>query len=147
MRKFNLEIAVGMFLVLGFLCFAWLAVKLGDVPVLGKDTYPLSARFGSVGGLREGALVQIAGVRVGQVQAITLDQEYYEAVVHMTIDADVAIQEDSIASIRTTGIIGEKYVSVSPGGSPERLAPGGTIIETEPAISLEELISKYIFEK
>ncbi|MBE0596931.1 MAG: outer membrane lipid asymmetry maintenance protein MlaD [Desulfuromonadales bacterium] len=146
MRKFNVEIAVGIFLVIGFLSFAWLAVNLGDVKVFGKETYSITARFGSVSGLREGAVVQIAGVRIGQVTGITLDPEYYEAIVEMALDAGVAVQEDSIASIRTTGIIGEKYVNISPGGSPENLQAGGTIIETEPSISLEELISRYIFE-
>ncbi len=146
MKRLNVETGVGIFLIVGFLCFVYLAVKLGNIGFFGEDEYTLAARFGSVGGLKNGAIVQIAGVKVGQVKSISLDQEYYEALVHMSIDSDVKIQEDSIASIRSTGIIGEKYVSISPGGSPETLPPGGTIAETESALSIEELVSKYIFQ-
>lgn len=146
MKKFNLEIMVGLFLLVGFLCFAWLAIRLGDVAVFGEKTYTLGARFGSASGLRQGSQVEIAGVRIGTVKAIRLDPESYEAVVEMAIEEGVVLQEDSIASIRTTGIIGEKYVSISPGGSLETLSSGGIITETESAISLEELISKYLFE-
>lgn len=146
MKQFNLELTVGIFLVLGFLSFAWLALRLGEVGIVGRQSYPLTARFGSVAGLKEGAVVQVAGVQVGEVEKITLDQEYYDAIVHLSIEQGVHLQEDSIASIRTTGIIGEKYVSISPGGSPEILPPGGAIVETESSVSLEELISKYIFQ-
>ncbi len=145
MKKFNVETAVGVFLLAGFLSFIWLAVRLGDVGFF-EENYSISAHFGSVAGLQSGAMVQIAGVRVGDVTAIRLDPEYYEAVVHMRIDSGVELPEDSIASIRSTGIIGDRYVSISPGGSPEVLADGGVIIETESSISIEELISKYIFE-
>ena len=146
MRKINVEIAVGIFLVIGFLSFAWVAIRLGDVSIFGRDTYTLRAHFGSVGALKAGAPVQVAGVPVGEVTAIRLDPEYYEAVVEMAIEEGIQLQEDSIASIRTTGIIGEQYISISPGGSFDYLQPGGVIAETESAISLEELISKYIFE-
>jgi len=91
--------------------------------------------------------VEIAGVQVGKVAKVRLDPEYYDAVVSMAIDKGVSLQEDSIASIRTAGIIGDRYVKISPGGSPEAIAPGGEITETESAINIEELISKYIFEK
>lgn len=146
MKHFNLELTVGIFLLLGFLSFAWLAVRLGDIGLGGRQTYPLMARFGNVAGLKEGGIVQVAGVQVGEVTAITLDPESYEAIVHLAIRKGVRLQEDSIASIRTTGIIGDKYVSIAPGGSPELLQAGGVISETESAISLEELISRYIFQ-
>lgn len=147
MKRFDVEMAVGIFLVAGFLCFVWLAVRLGDVGLFQEARYPLQARFGSVAGLKPGATVEVAGVRVGEVTGIRLDQEYYEAVVEMALDKGVKLQEDSIASIRTTGIIGERYVSISPGGSPQTLPPGGEIAQTESAVSIEELISKYIFQK
>ncbi|MFA5515538.1 MAG: outer membrane lipid asymmetry maintenance protein MlaD [Desulfuromonadales bacterium] len=146
MKRFNTEIIVGIFMVVAFVGFAWMAVRLGDIDFFREARYPLSANFSSVGGLKPGASVEVAGVQIGTVNEITLDQEYYEAVVHMNIDSGVKIQEDSIASIRTTGIIGQKYVNISPGGAPESLKPGDRIIETESAISLEELVSKYIFE-
>jgi phospholipid/cholesterol/gamma-HCH transport system substrate-binding protein len=146
MKKFNVEIAVGIFLIIGFLCFAYLSIKLGDVSLLGENTYPVKARFGSISGLKKGAVVEIAGVTVGKVSRISLDQEDYAAVVELAIDKKINIQEDSIASIRTAGIIGDRYIKISPGGSDVFIKSGGEIIETESAINLEELVSKYIFE-
>lgn len=147
MKRFSLEVAVGMFLIAGFLCFAYLSVKLGEVELLGGNTYSVTAKFGSVAGLKNGAIVEIAGVQVGKVTAIDLSQEYYEAVVHMAIDKGVEIPEDSIAAIRTAGIIGDKYVSISPGGAMDFLKVDGEIAETQSSINLEELVSKYVFEK
>lgn len=147
MKRFNAEIAVGLFMIAGFLCFIWLAVKLGDVSLFGDDSYTVKARFGSISGLKSGATVEIAGVRVGKVTDVDLDREDYEAVVEMKIDKGVDLQEDVIASIRTAGVIGDKYVSLTPGGAEEIIGPQGEIIETESSINLEELVSKYIFEK
>lgn len=147
MRKLNLEIAVGLFMVAGFLCFVWLSVKLGDVDLFGPPTYAVTASFGSVSGLKPGAMVEIAGVRVGKVADIQLDPRRYEARVELEIERGVALQTDSIASIRTAGIIGDRYVDISPGAADKLLGPGDRIVETESAINLEELVSKYIFEK
>ncbi|GAB4281986.1 MAG: outer membrane lipid asymmetry maintenance protein MlaD [Deferrisomatales bacterium] len=146
MKRFNVETGVGLFLVIGFLSFAYLSVKLGDVQVFGEDTYRVTARFGSVSGLKEGAVVEVAGVRVGTVERITLDPEHYEAVVELAVEKGGRLPADTIASIRTAGIIGDKYVKLSPGGSEEMIEPGGEIFETESAINLEELVSKYLFE-
>jgi phospholipid/cholesterol/gamma-HCH transport system substrate-binding protein len=147
MKRFNLEVAVGIFMVIGFLCFAWLSVRLGDVGLFAKDTYTVEASFNSISGLKVGASVEISGVPVGKVSSIRLDQEDYQAVIGMEIEAGVALQEDSIASVRTSGIIGDKFIKISPGGMDEIIEDGGEIEETESAISLEELVSKYIFEK
>jgi phospholipid/cholesterol/gamma-HCH transport system substrate-binding protein len=147
MNRLNVEVAVGVFLVAGFLCFAWLSVKLGHVDLFGGDEYPVKASFSSVSGLKEGAAVEIAGVKIGKVSRIRLGGETYEAEVELTLDKEVKLQEDSIASIRTAGIIGDRYVSISPGGSDLLIEPGGVIFETESAINLEELVSKYVFEK
>ncbi len=146
MRKFNLEIVVGLFVVIGFVCFAWLSVRLGDVNLFSSPTYQLTASFGSVSGLKNGAIIEIAGVRVGKVEDIRIDATRYEAVVTMQINNDIVLQEDSIASVRTAGIIGDRYIDISPGGSDVELHDGGRIVETESAINLEELVSKYIFE-
>jgi len=147
MRKLNVELIVGLFMIVGFLGFAYLSVKLGDVDLFGDSrSYPLQARFNSISGLKEGAFVEIAGVKVGKVAQIRLDKEDYEAVVTLAIDREVPVQEDSIASIRTAGIIGDRYVNITPGGADDYLQPGAEIEETESAISLEELVSKYIFE-
>jgi phospholipid/cholesterol/gamma-HCH transport system substrate-binding protein len=145
MKKLNIESAVGMFLVAGFLCFAYLAVRLGDIQILGSGSYPVKARFTSVSGLKTGARIEIAGVVIGKVKEIRLDD--YQAEVEMQIDSGVQLQEDSIASIRTQGIIGDKYIKISPGAMDETIPAEGEILETEGAISLEDLISKYIFEK
>lgn len=147
MKRINIEIAVGLFMVIGFLCFAWLSVRLGDIGLFDKPTYQVSARFGSVSGLKEGAMVTISGVPVGKVNSIQLDPERYEAVVSLQIHQGIVLQEDVIASIRTAGIIGDRYVSITPGGMEEVIADGGMIEETESAINLEELLSKYIFQK
>jgi len=147
MRRLNVEVAVGLFLVAGFLCFAYLSVKLGEVSLWRDNSYTVVARFGSVSGLKDGAVVEIAGVKVGTVSAIRLDGEDYEARVELAIDRDVKLQDDAIASIRTAGIIGDRYVDITPGGAEEYIAPGGELTETESAINLETLVSKYIFEK
>lgn len=146
MKRLNLEFAVGVFLLAGLLSFSYLAVRLGNVGLFEKDTYELNARFISISGLKPGASVEIAGVRVGKVSKIDLDVEDYEARVFLAINGAVPVQDDAIASIRTQGIIGDKFVKITPGGSDEYLEGGMEIVETEPAISLEELISKYIFE-
>ena len=146
MKKINLEMIVGLFLLAGFFSFAWLAVKMGDINPFENETYPVTARFTSISGLKEGSTIELAGVVVGKVSNIELDTSDYEAVVHLNIDKTVELQDDTIASIRTAGIIGDKYIKLSPGGSDIILEPGDEIEETEPAISLEELVSKYIFD-
>ena len=146
MKKMNLEMIVGLFLLAGFASFSYLAVKMGDINPFANETYPLSARFTSISGLKAGATLEVAGVTVGKVSRIDLDAGEYEAVVYMDIDKQVQLTDDSIASIRTAGIIGDKFIKLSPGGSDIFLEEGDEIEETEPSISLEELVSKYIFE-
>jgi phospholipid/cholesterol/gamma-HCH transport system substrate-binding protein len=146
MKKMNLEMIVGAFLLAGFISFSWLAVKMGDINLFQPETYTVTARFTSISGLKEGSTIELAGVVVGKVSHIELDTGDYEAVVHMEINKQVELQDDTIASIRTSGIIGDKYIKLSPGGSDIILAAGDLIEETEPSISLEELVSKYIFD-
>lgn len=147
MKKLNIEMAVGIFLVAGFFCFAYISVKLGDVNLFGDKMYQVTARFHSVSGLKEGDIVEMAGVQIGTVKRIALDPEAYEAIIRLELKNDIRLQEDSIASIRTSGIIGSKYVDITPGGLEDYIQPGGEIFETESAINLEKLVSKYIFEK
>lgn len=146
MKKINLEIIVGSFLLAGFISFSWLAVKMGDIDPFANETYPVTARFTSISGLKEGSTIELAGVVVGKVSQIELDAGEYEAVVHLNIDKTVELTDDSIASIRTSGIIGDKFIKLTPGGSDILLEAGDEIDETESAISLEELVSKYIFD-
>ena len=146
MKKMNLEMIVGLFLLAGFASFSYLAVKMGDINPFASETYPLSARFTSISGLKAGATIEVAGVTVGKVSQGDLDAGEYEAVVYMDIDKQVLLTDDSIASIRTAGIIGDKFIKLTAGGSDIILEAGDEIEETEPSISLEELVSKYIFE-
>ncbi len=145
MKKITVETGVGFFIILGLLCLGYLSVQLGDIELFGSDQYIVKARFANVTGLKEGATVEAAGVTVGKVSTIRLED--YEAAVELSIEPDFKIQEDSIASIRTQGIIGDKYVKIKTGGADEYIEHNGEIIETESALELEELISKYIFEK
>lgn len=145
MKKINIETGVGIFLVAGLICFAYLSVKLGDVSLFGTKQYTVKARFANVSGLKEGATVEVAGVTIGRVSKIQLDD--YAAMVEMLINPDVKLQEDAMASIRTQGIIGDKYVKIKAGASDAFIGRDEEILETESAIELEELVSKYIFEK
>ncbi len=147
MNRLNVELAVGVFMIAGFLCFAYISIKLGDVKLFEEDTYALQARFGSISGLKKGADIEIAGVKVGKVTDIALDGSRYEALVKLSLNSRYKLQQDSIASVRTAGVIGDKFISIAPGGSEEYLRAGDSIRDTESSISLEELISKYIFEK
>lgn len=144
--KSSLEFSVGLFLIIGALSLSYLAVKLGDVGMFADDGYSLNARFVSSSGLTEGAFVEVGGVRVGTVQKIDVDYDSYESIVEMSLDPNIKLQDDAIASIRTSGIIGDKFVKITPGGSDIYLERGGEILETESSINIEELISKYIFE-
>ncbi|KPJ97805.1 MAG: outer membrane lipid asymmetry maintenance protein MlaD [Nitrospira bacterium SG8_35_4] len=145
MNKINVETGVGIFLIAGLICLGYLSMKLGDVNLFGTEHYTIKAKFSNVSGLKEGAVVEIAGVTVGKVAKIQLND--YEALVEMLINPGVKLQEDTIASIRTQGIIGDKYVKLKIGGADEFIKDGDEIFETESAIELEELVSKYIFEK
>jgi phospholipid/cholesterol/gamma-HCH transport system substrate-binding protein len=145
MRKISVETVVGIFVLAGIICVGYLTVKLGQMELLGDSYYRLNARFQSVSGLKEGAGIEIAGVPVGQVEDISLDQEQQLALVQMKIRNDVVLTDDVIASVKTAGLIGDKFIKLSPGGSDLRLHEGDEITETESAIDLEELISKYVF--
>ena len=145
MERTKVNVAVGLFLVLCILALAYLSIKLGRVSFLGGKGYFVTADFPSVGGLKAGSSVEIAGVQVGRVESIGLAD--YQARVTLRLDRDVTLQDDSIASIKTKGLIGEKYIRISPGGSEKTIPPNGRIREVEVPVDLEELISKYIFGK
>ena len=113
--------------------------------ILGSNTYTVEAQFSSVQGLRNGANVEISGVQVGRVSAIELDTETYTAKISMKVNNTVALSEDTMAAIKTSGLIGDKFVELTPGGSDELLAEGAYITDTEPPVDLIALISKYVF--
>ena len=141
------ETAVGLFVLIGLLCVAYLTIKLGKMEVFTGQGYELNASFDSVSGLRVGADVEMAGVPVGKVTGIRLDPDPMrnQAVVRLRFDKDLHLSDDSSASVRTSGLIGDKFISISRGGSEHMLAPGDTITETESAVDLGSLISKYAF--
>ena len=145
MERSRVNIAVGMFVVLGILALGYLSIKLGRVSLLDGGGYVVTVDFPGTGGLKSGSAVEIAGVEIGRVESIGLVD--YQARVLIRIQKDVKLQDDAIASIKTKGLIGEKYVRISPGGSEKLIGPGGKIREVEAPVDLEELISKYIFGK
>ena len=143
MRKVNLELIVGSFVLVAVACLVYLTVLVGRVDVLGGTEHELQAIFSNVGGLKVGSTVFIAGVPVGRVKRITLDD--YRASVVVGIVGDIEIQEDAIATVKTRGMLGETFVEITPGGSDVVLKPGERIRETEPALDLYSMISKYVF--
>lgn len=145
MKESYIETMVGIFVVIGIVCVGYLTIKLGKMEWIGENNYPIFARFQSISGLKKGAAVEMAGVQIGQVDTISLDLENQVALVKMKIRKDVVLKDDVIASVTTSGLIGDKYINLSPGGSDEVLKPGDVIMETESAVNLEELISKYVF--
>ncbi len=145
MRKIRVEFIVGIFMMLGFAAFVYLSLQLGEFSFFASHRYyPLVAEFTSVSGLKEGSQIEIAGVLVGRVAKLSLGKNN-QARVTMLLDKDIKITEDAIDSIRTQGIIGDKYIKILQGGSETSLKPGDVILDTESAVDVEELISKYIF--
>jgi len=145
MKNTRLELFVGVFLILGFCSFGWLALQLGEVSWLtGGRTYEIFAEFDNISGVKSGADVQIAGVVVGKVGDIILSTD---EVARATLQLDKAIKVpvDSIASVKSQGIIGDKYIQITLGGDEELYAAGATIIDTESSVDLESLISKFAF--
>ena len=145
MKKYTMETTVGIFVVIGLLCVGYMTVKLGKLSFFGDDTYPLYARFATVTGLREGTDIEMRGIKIGRVEGMTLDQENQVAKVEFRIRKGIKVYDDAIASIKTEGLIGDKYVSIDPGGAGELLKPDGMIIDTESPTDIQELISKYAF--
>ncbi|HIJ59564.1 MAG TPA: outer membrane lipid asymmetry maintenance protein MlaD [Nitrospirae bacterium] len=146
MKKFDIELSAGIFMIIGILCLCYISIKLGKLEVIGSSGYIVYANFDKSGGLKAGAVVEIAGVEIGKVKSISLSKDY-QALVELSIKKDIVLQEDAIVSIKTKGLIGEKYVQITPGGSDNKVSPLGTLRETESAVDVEELISKYVFGK
>lgn len=148
MNMVKLELMVGVFMLIGILCLGYVSIKLGKMEFGSGDYYSVSADFDSVSGLKPGARVEIAGVEVGKVDRIALDSKSGDrALAYLKIRKDVKITDDVIASVRTSGIIGDKFIKLRPGGSEMMLKNNGKIHETESAIDIEELVSKFIHGK
>ena len=139
------ETVVGLFVLIGLLCVGYLTIKLGRMEVLSDEGYRVVARFSSVAGLRVGADVEIAGVPVGKVASIELAKDAPAALVTLRLHAHLRLADDTIAAIKTSGLIGDKYVNLVLGGSPDTIAQGGEILETQSVIDIESLIGKFAF--
>jgi phospholipid/cholesterol/gamma-HCH transport system substrate-binding protein len=145
MKKYSLETVVGIFVIAGLLCVAYMTVKLGKVSLIGDEYYSLYARFASVSGLRVGNLIEIGGIEVGRVERLNIDQENQMSVVELKIRKDIKVYDDASASIRTAGLIGDRFVEIEAGSAGELLKPGGIIAETTSPMDLDKLIGKFAF--
>lgn len=140
----RLDFTVGAFVLVGLLALAYLAIKIGGGALVGGDTTTVRARFANLGGLAPGAGVLVSGVPVGKVEKIELDASF-AAIATLRIRRDVALPADTFAAIRSSGLIGDKHIALIPGADEELLAPGDLIVDTESAVDLESLISRFAF--
>jgi len=145
MKKYSLETIVGIFVVIGLLCIGYMTIKLGKIPIFGGDYYFLYARFSSVSGLRVDSPVEINGIEVGRVEQLNIDQDKQIAMAKLRIGKGIKVYEDATASIKTSGLIGDKLIKIDPGGGSDILKPGGMITETNSPLDIEDLIGKYVF--
>ncbi len=145
MKKYSIETVVGIFVVVGLICVGYMTVKLGKVSFFGQDTYPLYARFASVSGLRPGSSVEVYGIEVGSVTTLAIDDQRQMAIVGIRIDKGVKVYDDCTATIKTSGLIGDRYVKIDPGGAGVLLQPRGVITQTSVPPDIEDLIGKYAF--
>jgi phospholipid/cholesterol/gamma-HCH transport system substrate-binding protein len=141
----SLQLSVGLFIIIGLACTAYLTLTLANSTLFMRDTYTITAKFTAVNGLRPGSNVEISGVYIGKVADISLDPTLYQAVVTMHVQNAVAIPLDSTAAVKTSGLIGDKYISIIPGGDDVFLQDNEVLMDTQAAIDIEEMISKYIF--
>jgi phospholipid/cholesterol/gamma-HCH transport system substrate-binding protein len=145
MKKYSLETTVGIFIVIGLLCIGYMTIKFGKIRMFGGDYYILYARFTSVSGLRVDSPVEMGGIEIGRVEQLNVDQDKQMSEVKLRIEKGIKVYEDAVASIKTSGLIGDKLIKIDPGGGGDVLKPGGTITETNSPIDIEDLISKYAF--
>ncbi len=148
MERTTLDLWVGAFVVAGIVALVVLAFKVGNLSTYNvSETYQLQAYFSNIGGLKPKASIKSAGVLVGRVTAITLDTDRYEAKVTMSIDKRYQFPKDTYANILTSGLLGEQYIGLAPGGDSEMLKNGETIKHTQSAVVLEDLIGKFLYSK
>ena len=141
------ELSVGAFILMGFACAMILAfASTNSANRLGGETYSVTARFTNTGELKLGAPVKIAGVKVGEISAVKLDPTTFDALVTLRLSHEIGdLPADTAAAIYTSGLLGERYIGLAPGGDPEPLKDGDEILLTQSAVILEQLISKYLF--
>ena len=148
MNRTTIDLWVGIFVTIGFGAIVFLALKVGNLMSLDtKPSYRLEANFDNIGGLKLRAPVKAAGVIVGRVETVRLDPKTYEAVVSLRMDNGYQFSKDTIASILTSGLLGEVYIGLDAGGDPVMLADGQRIAKTQSAVVIEKLISQFLFDK
>lgn len=147
MNKRKIEFYVGLFVSIGLLCTLVLFAVLGEINFVSDKRYPVYAFFSSVSGLKTGARVEMAGVEIGTVSSVSIDKERLLAKVKLNIDQNIELSDDVIASVKTSGIIGQKYIDILPGGSDTMLEPDDEITITESSLDIESLVRKLIFTK
>lgn len=145
MKKFSLEAVVGIFVVIGIFCVGYMTIKLGKVSIFIDDYYQLNAGFSSVSGLRVDSPIEINGILVGRVKRLVMNQEKQVALVEMNIHKGIKVYDDARAAIKTSGLIGDKFIKIDPGGGGDILKPGGTIAETTSPLDIEDMVGKYVF--
>lgn len=148
MSRTKLDLLVGFFVALGFAALIFLALKVGNLSSASNgETYAIQAKFDNIGGLKVRGAVKTAGVVVGRVSEIRFDPEAYAAIVTLNLDARYKFPRDTIATINTSGLLGEQYIGFEVGGDPEMLKAGEALRKTQSAVVLEKLISQFMFNK
>ena len=145
MNRRNLELYVGLFVIIGIISMGYLILTIGEFGLFPKNTYSVYGYFSSISGLKQGARVELAGVEIGNVSKISIDRERLVARLVFSLNEGIELSDDSIASVKTSGIIGQKYIDISPGGSDDILAEGDEITNTESSLDIESLVRKFIF--
>ena len=145
MKNSKLELSVGLFVLLGLAAITYLTIKLGTGSLIGGDTYLIESRFANAGGIHQGCSVLLSGVTVGRVEGVRMDPSDYSAIVTLRITSALHLPTDSMASVKTSGLIGDKFIALSPGADEVFLKPGNRITMTESAVDLESLIGKMAF--
>ncbi|WP_269522314.1 outer membrane lipid asymmetry maintenance protein MlaD [Coraliomargarita parva] len=142
MTNRKIEFMVGLFVLAGILSVLYLAIQIGGARFFGRDSYTLQARFSSASGVNAGSRIEIAGVRVGTVKKVELNDKFF-AIATLELPKELSLDDDTIASVKTAGLIGDRFINLSPGGSGFPLEPGDTIVDTESALDIESLISRF----
>jgi phospholipid/cholesterol/gamma-HCH transport system substrate-binding protein len=142
MNNRTIEFLVGCFVLVGLVAVLYLAVQVGSARFFGSDSYTLEARFSSASGVNSGSRIEIAGVRVGTVKDVVLNDNFF-AIVTLELPNSLELDDDTIASVKTAGLVGDRYINLSPGGSGFALEPGDMIVDTESALDIESLISRF----
>ena len=145
MKRFAMETVVGIFVVIGIICIGYMTIKLGKVDFFSDDSYPLFAKFTSVSGLRAGSPIEIYGIDAGTVERMSIDEDKAMALVEMKIKKGMKVFDDGSAAIKTSGLIGDKFVKIDPGGAGELLKPGASITDTSAPLDIEDIVGKFAF--